>query len=484
MIQKILQSLFDMYEDPSLQSLQSLQSETAPLHLRDKLPFIHILGIASSKLAPNILFMILPTFFQPLSTKLLIPQGWKTVLLFISSFMGFIVSPLIGVYSDSCMFKWGRRRIYIVISLFLMLIGLVLMTYCSEIGKFFKPNNSLLLEQIIFGFSYEFVVIAGNMIDTPSRAICTDVTPVNQQSLISNVCSVYGALGGIIVSIIGGLSLEKYFHLSQIQFVLITSTIICTISITITVFVAHEQPLNVKPPKVRPFKKIFQSFKNMPKPISHAIPSFFLIAISYYQYGIQFSHFMAYDVYHGDNTSSDQEKIDLYDKGIAFAMICSAVRFSAQFIYGFICAKISDWIGFRWTAFFGYTCMTAGLFVFLFVNNRYFYLGISVLVGIGFHTATTVPFSIVSICTTVLKLDFGAYYGIFMMFSVCGEQISNIGLGIGLGKIWPEDPRMLIVISSGFGVISMLLSLWIIEPPEQSHSFNDNIDTKGYKEIE
>lgn len=469
-----------MFEEPSL---QSLQSDSTLLPTQKKLSFLHILGIASSKLAPNILFMILPTFFQPLSTKLHISQIWKTVLLFISSFMSFIVSPLVGVYSDSCMFKWGRRRIFIVVSLFLTIIGLLLMTYCSEIGEFLNPGNSRLLGQIVFGFSYEFVFIAGNLLDSPARAICTDIAPTSQQNLISNVCSVYGALGGIIVSIIGGLGLEKYFHIQQIQFVLITSTVFCTVSIMITVIVAHEKPLNTKPPKVRPFRQIFDSFKGMPKPIARAIPSFFVIAITYFQFAIQFSHFIARDVFHGDNTSTDQEKIDLYDKGVAFAMICGSVRYGSQFIYGFLCTKISEWIGYRWTTFFGYTCMTVSLFLFLFVNNRYAYLGISVLVGIGFHTATTLPFTITSICTSVLKLDFGAYYGIFMMFSVLGEQISNIGIGNGLGIIWPDDPRMLIVISSGFGVVSMILSLWIIEPPTENHGFHSSTDISGYKEI-
>lgn len=465
-------------------SLQSLQSEVTPLHLREKLSFIHILGIAASKLAPSIIFMVLPTFFQPLSQKLNVPDVWKTILLFISSFAGFVVSPLVGVYSDCSMCKWGRRRIYIVVSLIFMLIGLLMMSYCQEIGQFIKPNSQT-LKQIIFGFSYEFVVISGNMIDTPARAICTDVTPISQQNLISNVCSVYAGLGGIIVSVIGGLGLEKYLKniVSLEQFILIVSTIICTISIIITVLVAHEEPLNIKLPRVRPFKQIFDAFRLMPKPIIRTIPSFLLIAITYFQFAIQFTHFIAFDIFHGDNSpGSSEEKENLYEKGIKFAMICSAVRYGAQFIYGFLCTKLSDLIGFKWTTFFGYICMTIGMFMFLFINNRYAYLGVSALVGIGFHTAVSVPFSIISICTTVLKLDFGAYYGILMMFSVTGEQISNLGIGTCLNLIWPNNPRMLIVVSSAFGLISSLLSLIIIEPPDQKHGLDDNA-AGNYQEI-
>lgn len=465
-------------------SLQSLRTETLPLNPKRKLSFIRILGIAASNVAPNLLYMILPIFFQPLSTKLLIPKIWNTTLLFISSFMGFVVSPLIGVYSDSCMFKWGRRRIYIVISLIIMLIGLITMTYCSEIGKFLKPQNSLLLRQIIFGISYELSVTSGNMLDPPTRSICTDVTPVDQQNIMSNVSSVYGALGKIIVLIIGSLGLEKYFHLQQMQFVLITSSLICSISILITIVSAHEEPLKVKPPKVRPFKQIFDSCKNLPKPIIHILPSFLCSSVAYYQYYIQFSHFMAHEIFNGDNTSSDQEKIDLYDKGLSFAMICGAVRSSAQFTYGFCCAKISEVIGFRLTTFLGYLCITVCFFLFLFVNNRYAFLGISVFIGIGYHTINTMPTTIMSICTSVMNLDFGSYYGILIMISVVGEQISNIGIGTLLAKIWPNNSRMMIVVSSSFGFISMILSYWIIEPPERNNSIISNNDVDGYKEID
>ncbi|KAK8844230.1 hypothetical protein M9Y10_024439 [Tritrichomonas musculus] len=439
---------------------------------KKKLSFLHILGIGCSQLAPSILFMVLPTFFQPLSTKLLIPQIWKTVLLFISSFSVFIASPMIGVYSDRCMFKWGRRRIFIVVSLAMILLGLFMMTYCIEIGKFLKPDNPKLLQQIIFGFSYEFVNIAGTILDTPSRSITADITPICQQNLMANICSIYNAFGGIVVSVIGGLGLEKYTSLNQEQFILILSIAICTTAILITVLVSNEEPLTIAPEKVQPFKQIFKSLRGMPKPVIHSLPSFLMIAVSNFQLAINFAHFIAHDIFHGDNTDPSQvDKMKLYDEGMSFAMICIAIRHGFQFIYGFILTKLCDCIGYKWSTFFGYVCMTVGLFLFLFVSNRYAYLAISILIAIGYHTASTTTFSITSISTTALGLDFGAYYGIIMMFSVAGEQVSNLGIGAGLEKLWPDNPRMLIGVSSSFGLMSVLLSLWVIEPITDSSAF-------------
>lgn len=461
-----------MLEDSSIvQSFTDISSTETLLH-KQKLSFFRILGIASSQLAPSVLFMVLPAFFQPLSTKLHLPQIWKTLILFINSFSIFFISPLVGVYSDSCMFRWGRRRIYIVISLIIILIGLFMMSYCEKIEKFIKPKNPEILQQIIFGVSYELVNIAVSMLDSPSRSICTDITPVSQQNVISNVCSVYGAFGGIIVSLIGSFGLEKYTSLNQEQFVLILSTAICTIAILITVFVAHEEPLTVRPEKVRPFKQIFESLRDMPEPIIRVLPSYLMIAISNFQLAIQFTHFIAHDIFHGDNTDPSQtDKMKLYDEGIAFALILNAIKHAFQFIYGFILTKLCDWIGYKWSTFFGYICITVALFLFFFINNRYAYIGISILRAIGFHTASTMIMSITSITTTVMGLDFGAYYGIVMMFTVLGEQVSNLGIGTGLEKLWPNDSRMLIGVSSSFGLIAVLLSLWIVEPPTDSYDF-------------
>ena len=170
-----------------------------PLHLREKLSFIHILGIASANLAPSILWMITPSFFEPISSRLHVSQFWKTVLIFLCSLSGFVVCPIVGLYSDNCTFKYGRRRIYIFTSLFMMIFGLILLTYCEEIGEYINPGNSSTTQQIIFGFSYLFLVTSGNIMQTPARSICTDVTPLSQQNLMANICSVFGGLGGFTV---------------------------------------------------------------------------------------------------------------------------------------------------------------------------------------------------------------------------------------------------------------------------------------------
>ena len=442
-----------------------LKKEWVPLHLREKLSFMHIMAIASSNLAPSILWMITPTFFEPISLKLHVSQLWQTIFLFLGSFSGFAVCPIVGIYSDKSTCKWGRRRIYIVVALFLMILGLVLMTYCVEIGKWLKPQNPNVLQQILFGFSYEFVVTAGNILQTPARSICTDVTPLHQQNLMANICSVFGGLGGVIVNIIGGLKLEQYTSLTQEQFVLIVAGILCSIAIIITVVVTPEEPLANKPPKIRPFKLLFDSFRKMPRPMIHSLPSITLATVAYFQFSFQFNNFMGKDIFNGDNSDPTKpDQVKRYNDGVSWSMFCGAVRYGAQFLYGFVCTRISEIIGFKWASFMGYILMAIGLFLFFFINNRYAYLFITILLGVGYGTCMSIPYAIASISATISKQDIGVYFGILIVFTVIGEQCSNLGIGSGLGQIWPDNPRMMIGISSVFGIIAALSSLWIIEP--------------------
>ena len=105
-----------------------------------------------------------------------------------------------------------------------------------------------------------------------------------------------------------------------------------------------------------------------------------------------------------------------------------------------------------------------GLFLFFFVKNRYAFLLIAILPGIGYGTAQSVPYSIASISAKMSNQDIGIYFGILIVFTVIGEQCSNLGIGMCLNLIWPDNPRMMIAISSVIAVAAVLSSLWIIEP--------------------
>ena len=143
------------------------KKEWIPLNKRDHLSFIHICGIAAGTLVANLLWKIIFTLFEPISEKVSIEQWIRTLLLFYGSLAGFVINPILGVYSDTLMFRYGRRRIFMLAGSFILIIGLLLMIYCQDLGQWFKPSQKKGqndAEKGIFIISLLIVFTAGNIV--------------------------------------------------------------------------------------------------------------------------------------------------------------------------------------------------------------------------------------------------------------------------------------------------------------------------------
>ncbi|OHT08252.1 major facilitator superfamily transporter [Tritrichomonas foetus] len=439
------------------------QKEWVPLNQREKLTLPHIMGIAAGTLVATLLWAIVFTLFSPLCTKLQLSSITKTLLLLYGSLVGFIFTPILGVYSDGLMLKWGRRRIFMIIGGILLVCGMLVMMYCVEIGNLFGKTDPMKISRIVFILSLILVFTAGNVIQSPARTLCSDVTPPKQQILMANICQVYGGVGGILTNLVGGFELYKYTQLEQEQFILIVCLSISFVAMIVAIVVTPEEPLKEKPPKINPFSQIWFAFKNMPKPFIRILAPFSLGCVAIYQFGFQFSHFMGHDLYNGNNdiNASSEDKIN-YQKGVSWSMMCNAVNSAVQFIYGFMNTKVCEKIGMKYTMIFGLALLSLGFFLFFFVDNRFGYLAIAAPIGIGSVIYMAVPYTIVSLVIPTEEL--GANLGILNMFSVVGQQVSNFGIGNGFGALWPNDSRKMIGISSVFGLIGAILGFWIISP--------------------
>lgn len=84
--------------------------------------------------------------------------------------------------------------------------------------------------------------------------------------------------------------------------------------------------------------------------------------------------------------------------------------------------------------------------------------------GIGYGTCMSIPYAIAAIGAKSSNQDVGVYFGILIVFSCIGEQFSNFSIGSLCGQIWPNNPRILIAISSVFGVLASISSFYIVEP--------------------
>lgn len=448
-----------------------------PLNKREKLSMSRICAVASCNLIPGLLWNVISAIFEPYVKSLGISITIKTILLFYASFIGFVLQPILGVISDGLTFKYGRRRIFVITGSILVVIALLLMMYCSEIGTFLKPSHPQPYRTIIFITSHVIASTAGNIVQSPARVLCSDVTPLTQQTLMSNICQVYFGFSSIFANLLGGFEVYKYTSLKQEQFLLVTCLSFALLAMIISVISAVEEPLMVKPPKVNPFKKIWQAFKTMPRPFVRIVAPYCLSFVAIYQYGLAFTDFMGSEIMHGKNTEdASSEMKNLYQKGVSWAMMCNSVNSLCILIYGFLNSKVCDLIGMKWSMVIGDFLISVSLLFFLFVKNKYVYLGVAGFIGLGTVVFMAIPSAIVSIIIPTEEL--GNNLGILNCFCVIGQQLSNFIIGSGVGRIVHNSSGKKIGYSAVFGFLATIASFWVVQPSiveaGQYQSIKDN----------
>lgn len=117
----------------------------------------------------------------------------------------------------------------------------------------------------------------------------------------------------------------------------------------------------------------------------------------------------------------------------------------------------------RWTMMVGSFFLALSLFLFLFVNDKYFCLVFAGLIGISQVAFNTIPYAIVALVIPTEEL--GINFGLLNAFAILGEQISNWGVGalVNESSLQNNESKK-IAISSIFGLLAAISSWFIIEP--------------------
>jgi Na+/melibiose symporter-like transporter len=439
------------------------KEEWIPLCQRESLPFYHILAITVGTLGPTLLFNILYTLFAPLSEKLKISPLGRTMILLSGGVQGFVVNPLAGAISDSVTFRYGRRRIFMCLGGLGVVIGLLLMCYCVEIGAVLNKSNPLMAQQAVMIGALEFAMICGTCVQTPSRALCSDLIKPAQQVLAASCVVIYSGLGGMFVNLAGGFSLYSSTSLSQESFILVIGILIIFVSLTISVIASPEEPLKEKPAFRNPFSNIINAFKTMPKPAWLVAIPYLLSQLAAYQIGFQMSHFMGKDIFHGDNSiDAPDEMVDKYQEGVSWAMMCNVVNYGIQFVYSFGHTRVCDFFGMKWVYLVLMALLGVIYMLFFWVSNKIAFLFMFVPVGLASVAYLSIPQAVISLAVPTEEL--GVYIGALACFSTFGQQFSNFVIGMGGNAIWPNSPRTMIAVSCVFAFLASLACLLIVIP--------------------
>ncbi|KAF2434658.1 hypothetical protein EJ08DRAFT_425805 [Tothia fuscella] len=199
---------------------------------------------------------------------------------------GVLVQPYIGIKSDRCQIKWGRRRPFILGGALGTIVAIMILAWTREIVSGFlsifgvdPQSRGVAITIMLFAVLFIYVLdIAINVLQAAIRAFIVDCAPTHQQESANAWVSRISGFGNIIGMFCGGLNLPALFpFFGHTQFKVLCA--IAAISMFITAGVssasiAERDPTLYGKPAVKTggvfelFRDLWQSVRRLPPQIS------------------------------------------------------------------------------------------------------------------------------------------------------------------------------------------------------------------------
>lgn len=160
---------------------------------------------------------------------------------------GIVVQPIVGVLSDRCTSRLGRRRPFLIAGTIFSVFCLCSFSYARQIGQAMGDdlatgNPRALLIAITSFWALDFSI---NSAQGPLRALLSDVVPPSQHKLGNSYFALATGIGNGAGSFLGSVSLSNYFTFFQedVQALYVFAAIALVVTMSCTVIFVKEVPL-------------------------------------------------------------------------------------------------------------------------------------------------------------------------------------------------------------------------------------------------
>lgn len=161
---------------------------------------------------------------------------------------GIVVQPTVGILSDRCTSRYGRRRPFLVAGTVLSVISIILFAYAAQIGHILgdppyavvKPRALTLAIAAFWALDFSINAAQG-----PLRTLLADVVPPSQHKKGNAYFALATGIGNCSGSLLGSLRLTAYlpFFPGDLQALYTFAAVILIITMTITVVFTKETSL-------------------------------------------------------------------------------------------------------------------------------------------------------------------------------------------------------------------------------------------------
>jgi solute carrier family 45, member 1/2/4 len=211
----------------------------------------------------------------PLFQSFGLTPSQTSLVMLISPIAVIVVYPLIGVLSDNCTFRLGRRRIFIAIGTLFQVTGLILLAAAPDLGHWLgdtlPPTGidggsdvPVQLWAVLIGVvGFSFVDFAAGVMQLPGRALLMDICPLSQQATGAALFAFWMSAGNALGFLGGSINWSQWTTFNtcfaslacpvgscvNYRTLFSFAVVLDIITVTITIFSVSEVPVSHSPSK-------------------------------------------------------------------------------------------------------------------------------------------------------------------------------------------------------------------------------------------
>ncbi|EPS58915.1 hypothetical protein M569_15897, partial [Genlisea aurea] len=113
---------------------------------------------------------------------------------------GLVVQPCVGIWSDKCTSKYGRRRPFIFIGAVMICFAVVVIGFSADIGYVLGDTKEHCRTRAAFMFVIGFWLLdlANNTVQGPARALLADLSGPDQRNSANAIFCTWMAVGNVL----------------------------------------------------------------------------------------------------------------------------------------------------------------------------------------------------------------------------------------------------------------------------------------------
>ncbi|OHS98673.1 major facilitator superfamily transporter [Tritrichomonas foetus] len=438
-----------------------------------KLSYWKIFMICAATFVNSFSGVINNSLITPLMNDVIHFEPYQSqIIWYFGPICGFVVQPLVGVISDHLHFKYGRRRIFILLGTVFLIIS-----YAFIFALLFW-NISQTAKKIIFVIAYFMQYASCNVMQGCARFIVGDLVPDSQQMIantmivfISAFCSIFGNLmsGFKVGTLIG----EKYGNsMDDTKLMFIIGMIFMFLGCFITVCFVKEEQYTGNAPKENPFKKLWFALIHIKKPVLVINLVCAMSWMTFWPVCMNLSGFMTNDVFKAHNLGT-------YEDGLRWGMITWAVNAAVTVIFGFVLNPLIKKFGMKYTYAFSQAlecvCLLPSNWI---TSNKWACMILMAILGVSTTCYSSIPYALIA--QLLPPTQVGTYMGLLNMFLVVGQLISSIFICTLIGgKVFPGEYKQTFSIAAGVAVISCISCFFITEKDNGTIENEDEYSTES-----